>query len=130
MAFRSASFFLLEDLMPKQSTHGDYTYRDPTLSMWQSAVAQVQRNRSSVQARTSATLTAVFAARPLDVDSLMSPARAIGQSLVTRQPVTFASTPRAAAVPAAAAPAGVLLDCAKVAGQFLWAEITGDKQKS
>jgi hypothetical protein len=125
--------------MAKKHTNREYTYRDPTLSMWQSAVAHVQRNRKSVQARTSAALPSAPAAKPLDVDTLMSPAQLVGQSLLSGQPVTaatFASpqSPPAAAPPSPAAQtvgaAGVVLDCAKVAAEFLWAEITGNKQNS
>ena len=114
--------------------HANYTYRDPTLSMWQSAVAHVHRNRTSVHARTSATLPSAPAPKPLDVDTLMSPAHVVGQSLLSGQPVTaatFAATqPGATAAPATVGPAGVVLDCAKVAAEFLWAEITGNKQNS
>lgn len=120
--------------MAKKHTYREYTYRDPTLSMWQSAVAHVQRNQQSVHARTSAALPSAPAPKPLDVDTLMSPAQVIGQSLVSGQTVTaatFAAPPPATAAAAATVGAvGVALDCAKVAAQFLWAEITGNKQDS
>jgi predicted phosphodiesterase len=112
-----------------------YTYRDPTLSLWQSAVAQVQRNRKSVQARMAPAATATFAVSKLPaVDDLMSPVHLLGPSLTSGQtalPAALApSQASATASPAAIAPAGVVVDCAKVAAQFLWAEITGDQQKS
>jgi predicted phosphodiesterase len=111
-----------------------YTYRDPTLSLWQSAVAQVQKNRKSVQARASAAgLNLAVPAPPVTAD-LMSPVHLLGPSLGSGQAALpgALSTPKAAGVasPEVTGPVGVVLDCAKVASQFLWAEITGDQQKS
>ena len=63
-----------------------YTYRDPTLSLWQSAVAQVQRNRKSVQARMAPAATATLAVSKLPaVDDLMSPVHLLGPSLTSGQ---------------------------------------------
>lgn len=112
--------------MPKE-----YTYRDPTLSMWQSAVAHVHRNRKAARAHAAA--TSAPSPKPLDVNALMSPAQAIGQSLTSGQSVTastFAALQPQAAVAPATAGAAVVVDCAKVAAEFLWAEITGNKQSS
>ena len=111
-----------------------YTYRDPTLSLWQSAVAQVQRNRKSVQARISPKSKVQFAVPSLAVqDDLMSPVHLLGESLSAGQSKPVASL--AAAQPASTASfaphgVGTVVDCAKVAAQFLAAEMTGDKQKS
>ena len=108
-----------------------YTYRNPTLSLWQSAVAQVQRNRKSVQARVEpATTVNLSVSGPLVEADLMSPVHLLGPSLAAGQPVSpeTISTPQAS--PAAVGAAGVLVDCAKVAARFLGAEITGDQQKS
>ncbi|HEX4577728.1 MAG TPA: metallophosphoesterase [Edaphobacter sp.] len=110
-----------------------YTYRDPTLSLWQSAVAQVHRNRKSVQARVAPTAPVTLAVpKPLVETELMSPVHELGPSLASgqaAQPAVISSLPASAAAPAAVGAPGVV-DCAKVAAQFLWAEITGDKQKS
>jgi hypothetical protein len=111
-----------------------YTYRDPTLSLWQSAVAQVQRNRKSVQSRLAPATTVNFAVTKLPVeDVLMAPVHLLGKPLADGQsisPETLTSPQASPASPAALASAGVVDDCAKVAAQFLWAEITGDKEKS
>jgi predicted phosphodiesterase len=112
-----------------------YTYRDPILSLWQSAVAQVQRNRKSVQARMSSTSGMSLAvSAPLDVEKLMSPVHLLGQPLAIGQSVSpeNLSSPKASLATSTDAPGAgaVVADCAKVAAQFLWAEITGDKQKS
>ena len=112
-----------------------YTYRDPTLSLWQSAVAQVQRNRKSVQARMSLLSSMNFAVPTLlSEETLMSPAHLLGQPLAAGQsvsPETLSSPrPSSAASPEALGVGGVVVDCAKTAAQFLWAEMTGDKQKS
>jgi Calcineurin-like phosphoesterase len=109
-----------------------YTYRDPVLSLWQSAVAQVHRNHQSVQARTSSSASTNLATpAPLSETDLMSPAHLLGQTLIPGQtgPPEIVS-PAAASTAGTFSPANVVLDCAKVAAQFLWAEITGDQQKS
>ena len=115
-----------------------YTYRDPALSLWQSAVAQVQRNRKSVQARMAPATTRSFAvAAPPVEDDLMAPAHLIGvtvsagQTALPEDVISPKTEADAAAAPHAAAAAGsVPVDCAKVAAKFLWAEITGNKQDS
>jgi Calcineurin-like phosphoesterase len=112
-----------------------YTYRDPTLSLWQSAVAQVQRNRKSVQARMAPAASVNFAvSKPLAEDDLMSPVHLLGPSLTSGQPAQPAAISSlqasAAAAPRAVGAPGVVLDCAKVAAQFLWAEITGNQKNS
>ena len=67
----------------------------------------------------------------------MSPVHVLGQILASGQPLSLdaldtLAPPQAAAAasPAAAGVAGVILGCAKVAAQFLGAEIIGDQQKS
>jgi hypothetical protein len=112
-----------------------YTYRDPTLSLWQSAVAQVHRNRKSVQARMASAASVNFAVpKPLAEDDLMSPVHLLGPSLTSGEPAQPAAISSlqasAAAARATVGAPGVVLDCAKVAAQFLWAEITGNQQKS
>jgi predicted phosphodiesterase len=112
-----------------------YTYRDPTLSLWQSAVAQVQRNRRSVQARVTSAAALNLAVRgPLVGADLMSPVHLLGPSLSAGQPGLPETLSSPQASPATSSvrlsAAGVVVDCAKTAAQFLWAEITGDQQKS
>jgi len=79
--------------------------------------------------------TAKFAVPgPLVDDDLMAPVHLLGPSLATGQtsPPAALSSPQVspAAAPAALTGAAVVLDCAKVAAQFLWAEITGNQQQS
>jgi hypothetical protein len=115
-----------------------YTYSDPVLSRWQAAVAEVQRRHDSVRNRmataTSNRLSAV--ALPAQND-LMSPVQLLGAPLRAGQNVPTEISAPVAAPPAALSLAAsaeaalsVPLDCAKVAAQFLWAEITHNQQKS
>jgi len=112
-----------------------YTYSDPSLSLWQAAVAEVHRRRDSIQNRMDSVTSGRGAApkRLLAQDDLMSPVHILGAPLregknipsEIASPVAEATQPltlAASAEPAAAVP----IDCAKVAAQFLWAEITGN----
>jgi hypothetical protein len=116
-----------------------YTYQDPVLSRWQAAVAEVRRRHAATAAAPAGTVAAEALSAPISPadDPLMAPAHTLGSPLQARQtiPVEISS---AVAAPAAgidlAASAqsvvSVPIDCAKVAAQFLWAEITGNQQKS
>jgi hypothetical protein len=104
-----------------------YTYSDPTLSLWQAAVAEVHRRHSSMPSR----MAAVAGGSPkastlLDPDTLMAPAVSLGAALKAGQKV---QTP-ALSLAARASVAGTVVDCAKTAAEFLAAEITGNKQQS
>jgi hypothetical protein len=106
-----------------------YSYRDPVLSLWQAAVAEVHRRRASVRSRMAASTTKRFALPILDShDDLMSPAHLIGASIESGR------SPEELLAPAAASNAlgvvAVPADCAKLAAQFLWAEITRNQEKS
>ena len=110
----------------------DFSYRSPTLSLWQAAVAQVQRNRSSVQARMSPPSSERLAAKgPLVAETLMAPAHLVGSHLASGQtasPEPLSSPPSSPVAPSSAPAIAVEpVDCAKTAAQFLWAEIKGDK---
>jgi len=114
-----------------------YTYSDPTLSLWQAAVAEVQRRHQSAQSRVAAALSEQVSLTPLLSEAtLMSPVQELGAPLHAGQDVPAeVSSPVSQPVQpmSLAAHADVLsvpLDCAKVAAQFLWAEITGNQQKS
>lgn len=120
-----------------------YTYSDPVLSLWQAAVAEVQRRHRSMQARMNAVTgpRALGALAPLRAlpseDDLMSAVHLIGAPLKKRQPVASEiTTPRPAKpvtiAAAAAAPAALAVpaECAKLAAQFLWAEMKGSKGQS
>jgi hypothetical protein len=121
------------------SRHPLYTYSDPVLSLWQAAAAEVQRRQNAIQNRlapaTSPGRTASETLLPMY--DLMSPVDILGAPLregknipsdITSsvaqplKPLTLAASAEAAAP--------IPIDCAEVAAQFLWAEITGNKQKS
>lgn len=108
-----------------------YTYSDPTLSLWQAAVAEVYRRRASVQNRMALATSQRITLPAMDPENLlMSPARLLGSALSAKS----TSDPSVLFALSAIAPAGtetfIPLDCAKMAGEFLWAEIKGDHQKS
>jgi hypothetical protein len=68
-------------------------------------------------------------------DDLMAPVHLLGVPLKTGQAIPPEISSRVAAAsapltPAASAEAAVEIDCAKVAAEFLWAEMTGNHQKS
>jgi hypothetical protein len=68
----------------------EYSYRKFTLSLWQSAVAQVQRNRNSVQSRVAPSTTVKPAvSTPPVVTDLMSPVYVLGPALAAGQPVSL-----------------------------------------
>jgi Calcineurin-like phosphoesterase len=109
-----------------------YTYSDPTLSLWQAAVAEVHRRHDSVQSRMAAATKDRMALAPptlLSQDDLMAPALALGASAKAGRPVaTPAHAPLSLA--ASAELVGTVVDCAKTAAEFLAAEITGNHAQS
>jgi len=108
-----------------------YTYSNPYLSLWQSAAQDVQRRRASVQTRMAAvaSLKAQPAAAAAPLPDLMSPVHTLGMPLHAGQTDAPAKM-FAPAHPLALAAEAVIFDCAKVAAEFLWAEITGNHQES
>jgi hypothetical protein len=87
-------------------TRPDYTFRDPTLSLWQSAAA--------VTAWTQSKGEEAFAIQA----NFMTPVYAVA-----------AAAKGTAEVPTAAPESAALVaDCSKLASQFLWAEIKGNRQ--
>jgi hypothetical protein len=59
-----------------------YSYRNPVLSLWQAAVAEVRGRRESVQARMATVTTQRVAMRPLAAaDDLMSPVHLIATAV-------------------------------------------------
>jgi hypothetical protein len=108
-----------------------YTYRDPTLSLWQSAVHQVQLKHQAAAPSSVVESRAVSATPPLTEEDFMAPAHAIGVPLSAGQPVPAAITAPPPAVAAEAVGAGgLVVDCAETAAKFLWAEITGNQNNS
>jgi len=103
-----------------------YTFSDPTLSLWQSAVAAVQRGHASMASRPSAIAGTGATSALLDPNALMAPARSLGATLKAGQTLPAPTLEMAARADVA----GTVVDCAKVAGEFLWAEITGNQQQS
>lgn len=113
-------------------TTNSYTYSDPVLSLWQSAVAEVQQRKQSVQSKMALATSKRIAqpARPA-VDALMSPVDLIGAPLTAGENV--AEEVSSLSLATGTVPKSILtgpIDCAKVTAQFLWAEITGNKAKS
>lgn len=100
----------------------DYTYRDPYLSMWQSAAQQVAQRRAS-------TKVAGFATSAEQESSLGALTNPIHE--VYRQGSTFWQKVHdfifGTDLPDTV---NVAADCAKVAAKFLWAEITRNKANS
>ena len=87
-------------------SHTEYTYRDPTLSLWQSAAAATART-------TKEGLEAIHAR-----NIFMGPVDAIAAQAAGTPEPPIVGLESVAAVG----------DCAKVASQFLWAEIRGNKE--
>ena len=108
-----------------------YTYSEPHLSLWQSAVAEVHRRRVSVEHRTAMVTLRRKPRRPLLAEEdLMAPVHLLGMPITAKQPIV---PERLFAAPSGIAPrtvGGVVVDCAKIAAEFLWAEITGNHAKS
>ncbi len=110
-----------------------YSYRNPVLSLWQAAVAEVHGRRDSVQMRTAMVTSQRVPVRPLAAsDDLMSPVHMVAKALTDRPAEGGGVLPKGATAslyaegPAAAVP----LDCAKAAAEFLLAEMRGDQEKS
>lgn len=111
-----------------------YTYSNPYLSLWQSAAA-VQRRGAAAQSRRAFMATPMAASAAADSPSpdLMMPVDLLGEQLTAGQADAVTKMFAAERIDLAASAEGVLnvpLDCAKVAAEFLWAEITGNKQQS
>jgi hypothetical protein len=124
--------------MDSSDRHNLYTYSDPVLSLWQAAVAEVQGRHESVTNRMALATSNRLPATPVPAQNeLMSPVYLLGEPLKANEKVpdeisSNVAAPVSAARPGAVAEAKVLVpaDCAKVAAQFLWAEMTGNKEKS
>lgn len=107
-----------------------YTYSDPVLSLWQAAVAEVYRSRDSIQNRMAMATSQRMAQDPMAAQTdLMAPVHSLAAVLASGQtPAPASSAPLSIA--AQAAKGGPIADCAKTAGDFLWAEISGNDQQS
>lgn len=107
-----------------------YAYQNPILSLWQASVAEVHRRRASVHARMNSATATRLVTPPLAIqDDLMTPAHDLANALIAGQQPDklFASEASGSSGVAARA---VVVDCAKSAAKFLWAEIKGDKADS
>ena len=122
-----------------------YTYANPVLSLWQAAVAEVHRNHAVDPApmTPAISLRVDTAAAPAlnSIRALMAPASLIADSIGAGQtpsldsidtaPVTAATTTIAPHITAAPMTVvGTIVDCAKTAAKFLWAEMTGNQAQS
>jgi Calcineurin-like phosphoesterase len=108
----------------------DFSYRDPKLSIWQAAAADVQRRRSSQQG---------IAAQPLQSQTLevhtenpfMAPAHLVGQTLgKAGKPLEQLFQDVKTGIVKLKAKFDPLDDCATAAARFLQAEVDGDDKNS
>jgi len=108
-----------------------YTYSNPYLSLWQSAAHKVNLRRQLSPTR-RAMMAMPATARTTAAVDLMAPVDLVGAPSTIGRNYTPATTPPRAAtrLDLAASAEAVILDCAKVAAEFLWAEITGDHAKA
>lgn len=106
-----------------------YTYPDPTLSLWQAAVAEVYRRRRSVATRTSSALS-LRQQQPdmLAEDALMQPVHQIGEALKAGQAPS--STSLGPLASNSLLPPGALDDCSRTIMNFLWAEVRRDHNEA
>jgi hypothetical protein len=107
----------------------DYSFRNPVLSLWQASVAEVHRRRQSVRSRMAAVTTGnIVPAAMTKVDDLMAPAHLLAAQ-VAQSPAPagiLEAAPKTAATGIAATITDAA-DCAKLAAQFLWAEMSGNQ---
>src|ERR1700678_1929130 len=108
----------------------DFSYRDPKLSIWQAAAADVQRRRSSQQG---------VAAQPLQSQPLLAhtenpfiaPAHLVGQTLgKAGKPLEELFRDVKTGILKLKAKFDPLDDCATAAARFLKAEVDGDDKNS
>jgi hypothetical protein len=113
-----------------------YTYSDPTLSLWQSAAAEVHQRHASAQAKITAAVGGLATAATTTVlDDLMLPVHRLGAPLhsgksIPKEILMAVAKPVLDIAAAAEKVLSVAGDCAEVAAQFLWAEMTGNQQDS
>ena len=108
-----------------------YTYSDPTLSLWQSAVAEVQQKHSGAQSRMAlAPGDTAPGSTALSEDDLMAPVHALAETLAAGQTPAEAELKQSFSFTAESDLASPVVDCAKTAAEFLWAEITGNQRQS
>ena len=112
-----------------------YTYSDPTLSLWQAAAAEVHQRHASAQTKIAAALGSQPTAAATALEDLMSPVHTLGAPLhsgktIPQEILVAVEKPVLDLAAAAEKEISVAADCANVAAQFLWAEMTGNQQKS
>jgi hypothetical protein len=125
-------------MMNSSDKHNLYTYSDPVLSLWQAAVAEVQSRHESVTNRMAMATSSRLAETPVPAQNeLMSPVYILGEPLKAKKnvPADIYSKVAEPVTPSLAVAVGevkalVPADCAKVAAQFLWAEMTGNEEKA
>jgi len=107
-----------------------YSFRNPILSLWQSAAAEVHRRRSSVLSRMGTLVKDLAAPVENMAKELMGPVYDVAAKLdKASSPTELFAPPQGVGTKLAAV--GITAgDCAAVASRFLWAEITGDRQES
>lgn len=110
-----------------------YSYRNPVLSLWQSAVADVHARRDSVKSRTATVTAQRLDTRALAApDDLMSPVHMVAKALTPQgRPVSARSVESvSSSLLMDQAVGNVALDCAKTAADFLLAEMKGEHDQA
>lgn len=110
----------------------DFSYRDSSLSLWQSAVVELHRKYRQPPARITA--SHVIQSRPPKLASeidLMRPVHFIGQTIKeAKKPFELLAQEVKKGLFDLEAKFDPLKDCAKAAAQFLWSEIEGNEADS
>jgi hypothetical protein len=110
-----------------------YSYRNPVLSLWQAAVAEVHTRRDSVKLRTAMVTGRRVETRPLAAaDDLMLPVHIVAAVLSDQGHERNVRVLEGVSASLARGDAAenVPLDCAKTAAEFLLAEMKGDQDKA
>jgi hypothetical protein len=112
-----------------------YTYSDPTLSLWQASAAEVHQRHASAQSKIAAALNTEITATATKPEVLMSPVHTLGAPLhsgksIPHEILDAVEKPVLDIAAVAEKVISVAADCAKVAAQFLWAEMTGNQKMS
>ena len=82
-------------MMNSSDRHNLYTYSDPTLSLWQAAVAEVQGRHESVTNRMALATSNRLPATPVPAQNeLMSPVYLLGEPLKAKRRCPMRSLPK------------------------------------
>lgn len=108
----------------------DFSYRDPKLSIWQAAAAEVQRTRNSQEGIAAEAIQAQPAAAHRE-NPLMAPVHLVANTLKgAKKPLDSLLDDLKTGILKLKAKFDPLDDCAKAAARFLQAELTGNDEES